>query len=67
MLPVLPLLPFPISISQLVIGIGTGNIFTLATFPKFHSTTTTLNYNYGGERGVVCYQYHAQVGSMNYS
>ena len=30
-----------ISNSQLVIDIGIGNIFTLATFSKFHSTTTT--------------------------
>ena len=34
-----------ISNSQLVIGIGIGNIFTLATFSIFHSTTSTTYYN----------------------
>ena len=36
-----------ISNSQLVIDIGIGNIFTLATFSKFHSTTTTAAINCG--------------------
>ena len=33
---------FMLPLFSLVIGIGTGNIFTLATFPKFPCFTTNL-------------------------
>ena len=65
-----------ISNSQLVIDIGIGNIFTLATFSKFHSTTTTTTMaaisikTLGAlaRRGVICYnmrQWKRRMGAIH--